>query len=103
MTDPLIVPCKMRGCKARIIKATTHSGATMPLNPRPDPDGNTVLIPTPLGMLARVATKAQLPGLREAGVRLYMPHFKTCANPPPKKDRHQRAAGGHSAWRRGAQ
>lgn len=79
-------PALCDGCKARItfVTVTKAAGgrARMVLNERPDPAGNVAVRTSGHSKVGRVLGKHTQPDSDEV---LYMPHFATCTNPPPRK------------------
>ncbi len=75
-----IVQCARPNCSAGITWVRTANGRPMPLDPEPNPRGNVVLD----GGLAKVAP-AEAACRAAIGEPVYMPHWATCADPPPRK------------------
>jgi hypothetical protein len=74
-------------CSARIVWADTASGARMPVDAEPVPDGNLVLTyPTPGRALALIVDPAQT---TIDDPPRYVSHFATC----PNADQHRTTRG----------
>lgn len=76
-------PRKRCGCGAEMVMVQTTSGATMPLDPEPNPERGNVRI---IGMTLNATPKAEVIPKSEIGqVKLepeerYLSHFATCPN-----------------------
>jgi hypothetical protein len=70
-------------CGQPIIWAITASGARQPLDPEPNPDGNTLAYKDALGVWrARSLTSVAAEGApRHPLEKPHMPHFATCSGP----------------------
>jgi hypothetical protein len=73
-------------CNARIIWTITAKGQRMPVNAEPAKDGNQAIHKDGAGTLKSRALTADRPTLEHAEWQA-MPHFVTCAAPPPKRPR----------------
>lgn len=79
---PDVTECRSWRCRGRIRFARTESGRTIPVDVRPDPNGNVVLTRNDRGdWRAQVLGPIEAEIARAEGTRLYMPHHATCAEP----------------------
>lgn len=79
---------KCRSCEAPMVWVkTAANGRLMPLDPKPVPDGNVVLLASrdEQGVrLVRVLAHGEDPG---PDAKRYISHFATCPSPKPRSDR----------------
>lgn len=73
--------CNRPGCTAAIRWVRTERGKSMPLDAKPNPDGN-VLITDGVAVVANDALRTEA---LARGRDLWMPHWATCTDPPPRK------------------
>lgn len=78
--------CKRPNCHASIVWVLTENERRMPLDASPNVEGNVVLSDG----LAVVVNDAQRTEALARGRDVFMPHFVTCKNPPPRKPKAKR-------------
>ena len=77
--------CRQPGCALPIVWALTESGAAMPIDAEPHPDGNlAVRANHPTGQLQCRVITAEQPLDPHTELR-GMPHWSTCRNPPRRR------------------